>query len=102
MKVNVYDFDGTIYDGDSARDFVKYCYKKGYITLKEYFHVYYTYFKYLVGVYDKTEFKQIIYKFLTFSYPPLFLPKYLPVFLSTLDAINHFTLNSLQIPSNKK
>lgn len=64
MKVNVYDFDGTIYDGDSAKDFVKYCYKKRYISLKEYLHVYYTYFKYLVGVYDKTEFKENIYRFL--------------------------------------
>lgn len=64
MKVNVYDFDGTIYDGDSARDFVKYSYKNRYITLKEYVHVYYTYFKYLVGVYDKTEFKENIYRFL--------------------------------------
>ena len=28
MKVNVYDFDGTIYYGDCSMDFVKYCYKK--------------------------------------------------------------------------
>lgn len=64
MKVNVYDFDGTIYDGDSAKDFVKYCYKKRYISLREYINVYYVYFKYLVGVYDKTEFKENIYLFL--------------------------------------
>ena len=25
--MNLYDFDETIYDGDSTRDFVLYCYK---------------------------------------------------------------------------
>lgn len=28
MRVNVYDFDGTIYDGDSTIDFWKHCIKK--------------------------------------------------------------------------
>ena len=25
MKYNLYDFDGTIYDGDSSLDFIKFC-----------------------------------------------------------------------------
>ena len=25
MKVNIYDFDGTIYDGDSTLDFYMFC-----------------------------------------------------------------------------
>ena len=28
MKINVYDFDGTIYDGDSSVDFYLFCLKK--------------------------------------------------------------------------
>ena len=28
MKLYLYDFDGTIYDGDSSVDFFKYCLKK--------------------------------------------------------------------------
>ena len=35
MKINMYDFDDTIYDGDSSVDFIKYCYKKGYIKIKQ-------------------------------------------------------------------
>ena len=28
MKLSVYDFDGTIYDGDSTLDFIKFLIKK--------------------------------------------------------------------------
>ena len=28
VKINLYDFDGTIYDGDSTLDFIKYTFKK--------------------------------------------------------------------------
>ena len=28
MKLIAYDFDGTIYDGDSSYDFYKFCFKK--------------------------------------------------------------------------
>ena len=28
MKIVAYDFDGTIYDGDSSVDFYKFCFKK--------------------------------------------------------------------------
>ena len=28
MKLKLYDFDGTIYDGDSSFDFIRFCAKK--------------------------------------------------------------------------
>lgn len=33
MKFNVYDFDGTIYDGDSSFDFIKFCISKNKILI---------------------------------------------------------------------
>lgn len=63
--MNVYDFDNTIYRGDSTRDFVKYCMKKhpkallylpyiGYATLRYY----------LFHIGNKTQFKEKMYRFL--------------------------------------
>lgn len=34
MKVNLYDFDGTIYDGDSSVDFYLFCLKEKFIIVK--------------------------------------------------------------------
>ena len=63
--MNVYDFDNTIYHGDSTRDFVKYCMKKhpkallylpyiGYATIRYY----------LFHIGNKTQFKEKMYRFL--------------------------------------
>ena len=63
--MNVYDFDETIYQGDSTRDFVLFCMKKhprallytpyiGYATLRYY----------LLHAGTKTQFKERMYRFL--------------------------------------
>lgn len=64
MKLYLYDWDGTIYDGDSSLDFILYCIKKNkkliwFITKKiTYF------FKYLFKFIDITKFKEEIFSFL--------------------------------------
>jgi len=63
--MNVYDFDKTIYDGDSTVDFYLYCLKKHPKLL---FNIpkqliYLT--SYFFGKYDKTIFKEHFYSFLT-------------------------------------
>lgn len=63
MKVNVYDFDGTIYYGDSTRDFIKYCYKIQYLNKRDFIKIGYLFLKYVVGIIDKTEFKQNVFSF---------------------------------------
>ena len=64
--VNIYDFDKTIYDGDSTADFIKFCavrYKKSLIwalpTLR-------AFCLYALGRYTKTRFKEKMYGFLRF------------------------------------
>lgn len=64
--MNIYDFDKTIYDGDSTVDFVKYCakhYKKAYITV---IPTMWAYFLYILGIYTKTQFKEKMYGFLRY------------------------------------
>ena len=63
--MNVYDFDETIYNGDSTRDFVMHCMKKHPRAL---LHVpavgFYAVRYYLFRIGDKTEFKEHMYGFL--------------------------------------
>ena len=63
--MNVYDFDETIYNGDSTRDFVIRCMKK---HPKALLHIpsigFYTLRYYLFHKGDKTEFKEHVYGFL--------------------------------------
>ena len=62
--MNVYDFDGTIYDGDSTLDFYYYCvhneprilYRLPIQTL--------AFFRYKLGFIGKTEFKEAFYIFI--------------------------------------
>ena len=64
MKINLYDFDKTIYDGDSTRDFFFY-------ELKRHPYIFITLFEsalfgllYLLRVVNKTIMKEHFYKFL--------------------------------------
>lgn len=62
--MNVYDFDKTIYKGDSTFEFYLFCLRKefhllGYIPLQ-----FVGIIKYVCGIYDKTEFKEHFYCFL--------------------------------------
>lgn len=60
--MNVYDFDGTIYDGDSTLDFYLFCLaKKPYIIFRfPLFHA----LKYVITRRGKLEFKERFYRFL--------------------------------------
>lgn len=64
--MNIYDFDKTIYDGDSTADFVKYCakhYPKCWLSI---FPTAWAYLLYMLGVYTKTRFKEKMYGFLKY------------------------------------
>lgn len=64
--MNIYDFDKTIYDGDSTAAFIKYCakrYRKAYITI---IPTLWAFFLYMLGIYTKTRFKEKMYGFLKY------------------------------------
>lgn len=62
--MNAYDFDKTIYDGDSTADFYKYTFFKYPKTRKYLFVTIWAFFLYIVSYYTKTEFKEKMYSFL--------------------------------------
>ena len=62
--MNIYDFDETIYNGDSTRDFYFYCLKKYPKILLDVPRMAWTFFLYILGVVTKTRFKQTMYRFL--------------------------------------
>ena len=62
--MNVYDFDGTIYDGDSTVDFWKYSLKRHPLAIISIFPAILGFALYLFGIIPKTKFKQHFYQFL--------------------------------------
>ena len=64
MKINMYDFDDTIYNGDSTIDFIKYCYKHKYIKFKDIIKIIGAFIKYFFGIIDITQFKEVLFSFL--------------------------------------
>ena len=68
--MNCYDFDKTIYDGDSTRDFYLFCLKrhKGIIkTFPSLIKAFTKFYVFKKG--EKTEFKEKMYRF-PCSFPP--------------------------------
>lgn len=64
--MNVYDFDQTIYHGDSTGDFIGYCirkYPKVLVTLP---YTMWSFLLYVIGKLDKTRFKERMYRFLKY------------------------------------
>lgn len=63
--MNVYDFDKTIYNGDSTQDFYFFCLRRHKSILKflpvQGFH----FLRYALGIINKTQFKEKFYVFLT-------------------------------------
>ena len=59
--MNVYDFDKTIYNGDSTSHFIKYLIKKHPRTLLNLPRTVWEYLLYIAGVHSKTEFKEKMY-----------------------------------------
>lgn len=60
--MNVYDFDKTIYDGDSTFNFYKYCLKKKPHLIFGLWRILVPFIKYLFGKGTKTAFKEKIYE----------------------------------------
>ena len=64
--MNIYDFDKTIYDGDSTAAFIKYCIKHYKKTLLMLFPTAFAFLKYKLGFWTKTQFKEKMYGFLKY------------------------------------
>lgn len=62
--MNAYDFDKTIYDGDSTVNFYFFCLKKQPQILKQLPRLTYNALKFLFHTINKTQFKEQFYKFL--------------------------------------
>lgn len=63
--INGYDFDETIYDGDSSVDFFMFCLKKNKKVLKQLPTQISGFIKYKTKKIEKTEFKEHVFSFLT-------------------------------------
>lgn len=64
--MNIYDFDETIYDSDSTKDFYFYCLKKYPKILLSVPCMAWTFFLYIMGLKTKTQFKEKMYRFLRY------------------------------------
>ena len=64
VYINVYDFDKTIYDGDSTIDFWIFCLKRNKTILLNIPKIVLTYILSIIGFRSKTEFKQVFFSFL--------------------------------------
>ncbi|SFU98353.1 haloacid dehalogenase-like hydrolase [Butyrivibrio sp. INlla21] len=62
--MNVYDFDGTIYDGDSTIDFYLFCLRKNPKIIIRIPGCMLAFIQYRVGKITKTRFKEIFFSFL--------------------------------------
>lgn len=64
MKVNLFDFDGTIYDGDSSIDFYLFCLKRKFYIIK-YLPTFIIYiFLYKLKIKSKEEMKEKFFMFI--------------------------------------
>ncbi len=62
--MNVYDFDGTIYDGDSSLDFYKFCVKRHPCLLRYLGIQVFSFLFNGIGIVDKTKMKSMWFSFL--------------------------------------
>ena len=61
--MNVYDFDGTIYNGDSAIDFYLFCLKRKPFIIRRIIPQIIGFFKYKMKKISKEEFKEVFYSY---------------------------------------
>lgn len=61
--MNVYDFDGTIYDGDSAIDFYFFCLKRHPLIIRKLPRQFLGFFKYKLKKVTKEKFKEDFYSY---------------------------------------
>ncbi len=66
MKLYLYDFDGTIYDGDSSVDFFKYCLKKEPQLKRMLPKIALKFLKYKLKLITVTELKEYIFSFVKY------------------------------------
>ena len=66
MKVNLYDFDNTIYQGDSSTDFFIYCLVRKPIIVTTLPRMFVRAIKYKLGLINKTKFKEANFAFLKY------------------------------------
>lgn len=66
MMQNIYDFDDTIYIGDSTRDFYFYCLRHYPKMILSAPLTIWAFFLFMTGVYSKTQFKEKMYRFLQY------------------------------------
>lgn len=64
--MNVYDFDKTVYDGDSTLDFYFFCIKKRPVVLKAVFKQFNGFLLFLLKKRNKTQFKESFFSFLSY------------------------------------
>ena len=64
--MNIYDFDETIYDSDSTKDFYFYCLKRYPKILLSVPGMAWSFLLYILGVKSKTGFKEQMYRFLRY------------------------------------
>lgn len=64
--MNVYDFDGTVYDGDSTVDFYKHCLKHYPKIRRAFWNALCGLFLYMFGIISKTRFKERFFSFLRY------------------------------------
>lgn len=64
IKIIAYDFDGTIYDGDSSVDFYKFCFGKKKSICKYWIKQLWFFGLYILGLKTKTEMKEVFFSFL--------------------------------------
>ena len=62
--MNVYDFDGTLYHGDSTFDFCRFCFRENPKLAKYFPTIFAAFTRYAVGRYSKTQMKEKLYSFL--------------------------------------
>jgi HAD superfamily phosphoserine phosphatase-like hydrolase len=66
MKLDLYDFDKTIYNGDSSVDFFKFCLKKDKRMIKLIFKIIGKYIAYKAKYLTLTEFKEYAFSYLNY------------------------------------
>lgn len=64
MEIDVYDFDGTIYDGDSSIDFYFFCLRKNKLLIIYAIYLLFSYPLYFIKIYNKKRIKEIFFRFI--------------------------------------
>lgn len=64
LIMNIYDFDNTIYSGDSSKDFFKFSLKRKKTIIFDILPICFTMFFYLIKIVEKEKFKSTFFRFL--------------------------------------